>query len=243
MDSRSPSESSSSSAESSTPPNGVANSGRSGASDARSVKPVKHGGTNIEAVRAFPKCERRISMYVGQSRTGKTHLALVHASRETDGRPTLIIDSMGADNFSGDSPHRVATVSEAVGRVFGQGGHAIVTPWSDDEGDVLFEAAADLGHAHIIIDESSRWLSGRTGGGPLARLLRAASHRQLTVKLTTQHFSADAPAFLFNCEAAFYLFRTGSFRARARLAEEFEEPDLPDLVKDLPDRVCVRFPR
>jgi hypothetical protein len=182
-------------------------------------------------------------MYVGQSRTGKTHLALVHAARETDGRPTLIVDSMGADNFSSDSPHRVATVSEAVGRVFGQGGHAIVTPWSDDEGDVLFEAAADLGHAHIVIDESSRWLSGRTGGGPLARLLRAASHRQLTVKLTTQHFSADAPAFLFNCEAAFYIFRTASHRARARLAEEFEEPGLPDLVKDLPDRVCVRFPR
>jgi hypothetical protein len=61
--------------------------------------------------------------------------------------------------------------------------------------------------------------------------------------MTTQHFSADAPAFLFNCEAAFYIFRTGSFRARERLAEEFEDPDLSTLVKDLPNYYCVRAPR
>jgi hypothetical protein len=194
------------------------------------------------AVVAYPTAERRISMYVGQSQTGKTHLALVHAARVTDGRAFLIVDSMGARNFR-ESPHRVATVSDAMGRVFGDGRHAVVTPWSDDEGELLFDAAADLGGVHLFIDESVRWLSGRTGDSSLARLLRAASHRDLTVALTTQHFSADAPAFLFNCEAAFYVFRTASARARERLAQEWEEPTLPDLVKSLPDYVCVRRPQ
>lgn len=181
-------------------------------------------------------------MYVGQSQTGKTHLALAHAARSTDGLPFLIVDSMGARNFR-SSPHRVALVSDAMGRVFDERRHAVVTPWSDDEGDLLFDAAADLGGVHIFIDESVRWLHGRTGEtSTLARLLRAASHRDLTVTLTTQHFSGDAPAFLFNCEAEFFVFRTASARARKRLADEWEEPSLPDLVKNLADFVCIRRP-
>lgn len=187
----------------------------------------------------FPRRAAAVGMYVGARQTGKTHLAQLHvAAAAADGRPALLLDSMGADNFAA-SPHRVESAADAIDRVWKQRRHAVVTPWSDEEASILFAAAADLGDAHLLIDESSEWLNSRRSVRPLRTCLRAPSHRQLTVALTTQHFSGDAPAFLFECGADFFIFRTKGFKARQRLAEEFEDDGLAELVKTLPDRVCV----
>lgn len=194
-----------------------------------------------EAVEEFPRSCTDVGCYVGRSKYGKTHLALVHLAAFTDGFPSLVIDTVGARNLQ--HLEHVDTAREAMARVWTERKHACYTPWDESEVTLLVQAAHDLGRVHLMLDEASKWIDARSSSVALDTLLRAAGHRKATVQLTMQHFSGDVPAFLFSCDAAFYVFRTTGRRARARLAEEFEEDDLDAQVRALPRRVALLYPR
>jgi hypothetical protein len=182
-----------------------------------------------------------VCFYVGARRTGKTYLALRHLASRADGRPAVVVDSIGADNFA-SMAGRCDTIDAAIDRAWKQKLHTVVSPRTDDEGALLFDCAADLGGVHLLVDESARWITGRRSCASLEMLLRAGRHRRVSVALTTQHFSGDVPQWVFQVEPAFYLFRTRGRRALERLAEEFEDEGLPEQVAALEPRRYLLYP-
>jgi hypothetical protein len=155
--------------------------------------------------------------YVGIPRAGKTRLAHAHVVQlaKATGRPALVIDAQGADNFAA-WPH-VASLEEALLTVYGLRKSCAWTPTGPSDNDdvaALARAARTAKGAHLLFDEASFWLSSSRGrGGDLLRLARVFRHAETSLLFTTQHLSGDVPQEAITCADRLHVFRCTSPRA------------------------------
>lgn len=123
--------------------------------------------------------------------------------------------------------------------VFNEGGHARFVPGPDGTPacQSLIRAAHENGFVILIVDETSYYLTARSGETPpYVALMRAHRHVPAWVLGTTQSLSGDVPQTAYNCCPHIYCFRTLSetgldtIRRRWRLS--------PDVVRKLPKGAC-----
>lgn len=149
-----------------------------------------------------------VHVYVGTTRTGKTHLAIQHAFplARALGVGLLIIDCRGASNFT-SLP--VVTNAEAQKVVFDRRGVAHVIPRSKEDFEELMAALDRRGNAVVIVDECATYA---TSPG-LALLIRVWRHRRLSFFFTTQKVGGDIEQSVLACDPVLYLFRVTNPRS------------------------------
>jgi hypothetical protein len=161
-------------------------------------------------------------LYVGCPLAGKTLLASIHFVEliRARGVPGIVVDSEGATNFA-SMPH-AASVEDLIERVWTRGETCAIIPEDSSDVDRVAEACRFPGDVVFFLDECAPWISrGRGTGGPLLRLLRTCRHRGTDILLTTQHLSGDIPSEVFACAPEVYVFRTTSWPALERLAQQY----------------------
>lgn len=161
--------------------------------------------------------------YVGCPRAGKTYLALQHVLEDQRATrfPVLLVDSTEADNFDGIE-HATNCEDALIGLLAERRPMIAWTPRDGDEMDAGARAIKAAGRMHVLIDEAAYWIGASRGrGGSLLRLLRAYRHAQVSLHLTTQHFSGDVSAEALACAPDIYCFRTTSTPALVALERDY----------------------
>jgi hypothetical protein len=177
-----------------------------------------------------------VRWYVGIPGSGKTYLALAHLREliESNGWPALVIDTAGVSNFA-SIPH-ARNVREALSWVWGAGNHAAIVPSDAMQVEQLVGACQGAGRVNLLVDEAAYWLSARSSGTGLLRLMRAHRHARANVLLTTQHLTGDVPQEALSCAPRLYVFRCTAPAVLKRLTEEGIDADR---VSKLPAREYV----
>ena len=170
--------------------------------------------------------------YVGVTMAGKTTIAAHHLMKDVtqNGRPALVIDSQGSSILEPLAP-LVATVEEAVRRLWMLKRHVRFLPSSLSDVERLFSAARAGGRINVLVDEASYWMDSRSITEPIARALRTHQHSELVIRLTTQHL-ADIARLAVQCSSGLYAFRCTSAGVLDRLRDEFGMD--PAAVETLP---------
>jgi hypothetical protein len=182
-----------------------------------------------------------VQIYVGGPGTGKTFAAIaavVERGRET-GKPILVIDSCGAENFDGlfsDPP--MNDVVAAVEALYTQGQHVHFLPESEEDVARLVRKIRAGGNVIVLIDEASFWISGLSAPEELNRLVRTYRHSRVDVYATTQYLG-DFPRWYLNCVTEAIVFRNTDDRALERIEKAWGLS--PADVARLPDRSFIRW--
>lgn len=170
---------------------------------------------------APPQSRSGVRWYVGAPQTGKTTLALRHASQLVTERdvPLLVLDWGGVSNFLDE--YHVHTPAAAVEELYGAKEHTFYTPASREDADELLAAVYEAGDSIVLIDEAHYQLGRHATSKPLLRLMRAHAHRRVHVLLTTQHLTGDIPQEAFACSPLVHVFRTSARTALERLEDDY----------------------
>jgi hypothetical protein len=169
----------------------------------------------------MPRC----CLYLGDTNSGKTHLAFSHFSSELEasGRPGLIVDSFGANNFDSlRERYDCEGAADVERRLWDRGEHVIWSPRDCDELELMAEKIWKASKADpkspvvLFIDETSPWLSPKYEPPHLTRLIRGHRHSDVTVFMTTQ-YCGDLPPVYWQCAHHIYLFRNTTPRALERI--------------------------
>jgi hypothetical protein len=176
-----------------------------------------------------------VSLFIGGPGTGKTHhaLGLAIADAEKSGRPLLVIDSAGVENFDRYFATVLTDPKAVVAAVWEGGGHARYIPEDEDDVSLVFKAARAGQEVIVIIDEVSFWIEGGAAPKELSKLVRTYRHARVAVYLTSQYFS-DFPPWLRNCVTDAFIFRNEDARALEHIEKQWHFP--PAVVAGLPDR-------
>lgn len=169
--------------------------------------------------------------YVGAPTAGKTTLALHnlrHDILETR-RPALVVDSQSVGTLA-HVPH-VATVREAITKVWKEGTHAAIVPESVEQVSALAGACRRGKRVHILIDEARYWMNAHSITPELSRLMRVWQHSEITVHLTSQRLE-DIHQDAIACTTRLYAFRCVAPRTLERLQKDFGMN--PDEISQLP---------
>jgi len=107
-----------------------------------------------------------------------------------------------------------------------------LVPQSAADVRAVVAAAHNPGHVNLLIDETSAWLSARSGASAeLLALMRAHRHSALNLFLTTQHLTGDVPQAAFSCAPHVYLFRCTAPAVLERIEKTWGIP--PARVRNL----------
>jgi len=187
--------------------------------------------------------EGTVSIYVGDTGTGKTYLAYDHfkATLSATGRPGLIVDSMGARNFDDIRGRYLAnTTDDALHTLYDRHQHAVFNPETPEESEILWgEVKTRVDRFCIFIDETSPWMSAHCAPKNLMFLIRSHRHRGHHMFLTTQYLG-DFPPAVLQCLTKVYIFRSSAPQTLDRLADTFPRLDLEN-IQSLPDRQHIEF--
>lgn len=146
--------------------------------------------------------------YIGVPGSGKTTLAKAHALAESrrNGCPVLVLNSEGVAQFEGFPTTRSRRA--AIRAVWGSRASCALIPAGAADVRAVIAAAHNPGRINLLIDETSAWLSARSGASAeLLALMRAHRHAGLNLYLTTQHLTGDVPQAAFSCAPHVYIFR------------------------------------
>lgn len=151
-----------------------------------------------------------IVWYVSSPGWGKTYKALEDAKLliKSTGRPLLVIDSQRVDNLRRIKHYD--TLRDTFRAVWQRREHAAFEPDTADEVEKIAEACRQAGNVILLVDESSYWINGGKRNSALIRLMRAHRHCNVTMLLTTQHFSGDIPQDARSCSPVIYAGRVTS---------------------------------
>jgi hypothetical protein len=187
--------------------------------------------------------EGTVAIYVGDTGTGKTYLALEHfkSALAATGRPGLIIDSMAARNFDDvRGRYPAGTVDETTSILYDRHRHAIYNPETPEDLEVLWgEVKRRPDPLCIFIDETSPWLSAHLKPANLMYLIRSHRHRGHHMFLTTQYLG-DFPPAVLQCLTKVFIFRSTAPQTLERLQDTFPRLDLAR-IQELPDREHIAY--
>jgi hypothetical protein len=181
-----------------------------------------------------------VKVYVGGPGTGKTHAAFVGAvaeSRET-GRPLLIVDSAGVENFDAHFPVVVTDVTQAIDAVWVDGAHVRYIPEDEDDVSKVWAAARAGQDVIVLVDEVSFWCESGRSPKELSKLTRTYRHARASLYFTSQ-YPADFPRWLKNCATDAFIFRCEDSRALETIEGQWKFP--AEQVAALPDRYFLEW--